>query len=370
MITAAKNFTGAFAAGRDKIGMLTFADGYYLDSAPTTNFQTVLGYSNATSSAAGAIDNVTCAGGTGTAAAMSMAYNQLYQTAEPGAMNLIMLETDGLPNTLIYNFYATPGTKSTLALNTTSGCKDVNGKTYSSGWNTAASVPSWLPSISMNTGGTGFMSDVPAGATGAFYTADPSQGPPYYNILMFNPVQTSDSSGNSDSIYINGTANGCTFNGGSTTDYSDFAWLPSQDVFGNQVAPTNEYQSLTLTSGHNVLTGTIATDWPNTHAAALNATDNSAYNARANATLPAYVFTIGLGGNHGNPPDPVLLQRMANDPNGDQFNNPAVYPACSTEATCISYANQPQGMFIYAPTSAQLGQAFLSISSQILRLSH
>jgi len=77
-----------------------------------------------------------------------------------------------------------------------------------------------------------------------------------------------------------------------------------------------------------------------------------------------------LGGNHGNPPDPVLLQRMANDPNADQFNNPAVYPACNTEASCISYASQPQGVFIYAPTSSQLGQAFLSISSQILRLSH
>ncbi len=118
------------------------------------------------------------------------------------------------------------------------------------------------------------------------------------------------------------------------------------------------------------LTGTASTDWPNTHAAALNATDNSAYNIRNNATLPAYVFTIGLGGNHGNPPDPVLLQRMANDASGDQFNNPAVYPACSTEPTCINYPNQPQGQFIYAPTSSQLGQAFLAISSQILRLSH
>ena len=47
----------------------------------------------------------------------------------------------------------------------------------------------------MNTGGTGFMSDVPAGAIGAFYTADPSQGPPYYNIVMFDPRQTGDSSG-------------------------------------------------------------------------------------------------------------------------------------------------------------------------------
>jgi Flp pilus assembly protein TadG len=371
MITAAKNFTGAFAAGRDQIGMLTFSDGYYLDSKPTTNFQTLLGYSNASGSATGAIDNLTCAGGTGTAAAVSMAYNELYKIAEPGAMNLIMLETDGLPNTLVYNFYATPGIKSTLALSSASGCRDNNNKTYNNGWNTSASVPTWTPKISMNTGGTGYMSDVPGGAVGAFYAADPSQGPPYYNVVLFNPQQTSDTNGTNNSTGVS-NATGCTFQGGNTVpDYSDFKWLPLQDVFGNHVNPSNAYQSIgSISGGVNNLTNTASTDWPNTHSAALNATDNAAYNARANATLPAYVFTIGLGGNHGNPPDPVLLQRMANDPNADQFNSPAVYPACSTEPTCISYANQPQGQFIYAPTSAQLGQAFLAISSQILRLSH
>ena len=64
---------------------------------------------------------------------MSMAYNELYKIAEPGAMNLIMLETDGLPNTLVYNFYQTPGTTSTLALNTSSGCEDANNKTVEPG---------------------------------------------------------------------------------------------------------------------------------------------------------------------------------------------------------------------------------------------
>jgi len=77
-----------------------------------------------------------------------------------------------------------------------------------------------------------------------------------------------------------------------------------------------------------------------------------------------------LGGNDGNPPDPVLLQRMANDSSADQFNSPAAYPACSAEPSCITYPNQPQGQFIYSPTTAELGQAFLAISSQILRLSH
>ena len=121
---------------------------------------------------------------------------------------------------------------------------------------------------------------------------------------------------------------------------------------------------------YNNLTGTPGTDWPHIHAAALNATDNAAYNARTNATLPAYVFVVGLGGNDGNPPDPILLQRLANDADGDQFNNPAAYPACATETGCVTYPSQPQGQFIYSPTAAQLGQAFLEISSQILRLSH
>jgi len=377
MISAAKNFTGAFAEGRDQIGMLTFSDGYYLNTKPVTNFQSVLGYSNTSGSSNGAIDNITCAGGTGTAAAMSMAYNELYKIAEPGAMNIIMLETDGLPNTLVYNFYATPGTTSTLALNTGSGCQDSAGKTWTNnGWRSSGSARGWLPAngsvaagIAMNSGGTGFMSNIPNSTIGAFYTADPSQGPPYYNIVLFDPRQTSDNNGSSNSISTS-NSNGCKFSSGTVSDYSDFNWLPSQDVFGNQVAPANEYQSLTLSGGINNLTGTIGTDWPNTHAAALNATDNSAYNVRNNATLPAFVFAIGLGGNHGNPPDPILLQRMANDPNGDAFNTTQAFYACSTEPTCITYASQPQGQFIYAPTTAQLGQAFLAISSQILRLSH
>jgi hypothetical protein len=313
------------------------------------------------------IDNITCGGGTGTAAAISMAYNELYKIAEPGAMNLIMLETDGLPNTLVYNFYAS--TPAPGALNTASACVDTNNLTYKKGgWKTVATARQWITGIPMNTGGSGYLANIPAGAIGGFYTSDPAQGS--YIDVLYNPNQTSDSSSSSNSVYLP-NANGCIFDNTLTNIYgTDLNWLPGQDVFGNQVAPSNEYLPLALTSGHNDLTGTASTDWPHTHAAALNATDNAAYNVRTNATLPTYVFVIGLGGNDGNPPDPILLQRIANDASADQFNSPAAYPACSTEPTCINYASQPQGQFIYAPTSAQLGQAFLTISSQILRLSH
>jgi Flp pilus assembly protein TadG len=243
MITAAKVFTGFFAEGRDQIGLLSFSDGYYLESKPTIDFQTLFGYTNSTSGT-GLIDNITCGGGTGTAAAVSLAYNELYKIAEPGAMNIIMLETDGLPNTLIYNYYATPGTTSTFALNTTSGCLDANSKTWANnGWRTTTSAPPWIPSISMNSTGTGYMANVPAGAIGAFYTSDPAEGT-YINVL-FNPIETSDSShsANTNSLYVTTTAPGCNFNSYA----NDFNWLPGQDVFGNQVAPSNEYLPLALT---------------------------------------------------------------------------------------------------------------------------
>jgi len=365
MITAAKNFTGAFAAGRDRIGLLTFSDGSYLDTKPVTNFQALMGYSNSSGSGNGLLDNIQCNGGTGTAEAVSLAYNELYKLALPGALNVVMLETDGLPNTLVYNWW--DGSSAGIQQGSNgSNCTDQNGKTVAQGgWTTSASMKQWSSVYNMSNGGTGYMSNISAGAIGSFYTSDPAQG--QYMVVLYNPWQTGDTTSN-NSIAISG-ASGCAFSGGTVGDYSDFAWLPSQDVYGNQVNPTNAYLSLTLNSGHNLLSGNTGTDWPNTHAAALNATDNSAYNVRANATLPAYMFVIGLGGNHGNPPDAILLQRMANDPNGDLFNSPATYSACSSEPTCFNYGSQPQGTFIYSPTTASLGEAFLKISSQVLRLS-
>jgi hypothetical protein len=108
-------------------------------------------------------------------------------------------------------------------LNTTSNCQDTNNLTYKNGgWKAVATARQWISGI---TGGTGFMSNVPAGAIGAFYAADPAQvaqsGP--YMIVLFDPRQTGDSS-NHNSIAIS-NAPGCTFNGNTTTTYSDFNWL-------------------------------------------------------------------------------------------------------------------------------------------------
>ena len=69
------------------------------------------------------------------------------------------------------------------------------------------------------------------------------------------------------------------------------------------------------------------TQWQTFHNAALNATDNAAYNARVGTNLngtpfQVTVYVIGLGGNTSYVPDYTLLQRIANDPNADSNDSP------------------------------------------------
>ena len=149
------------------------------------------------------------------------------------------------------------------------------------------------------------------------------------------------------------------------TPPSDFAWFPTTDVYGNLLRPSGSlpagpvaYQTVSTSGSHIANSG-----YTNFHNAAENAADNAAYRARsgfafpspnASSTLQATIFVVGLGGTVGSPPDPILMQRIANDPNGDRFNPAGSLPAaetytnCSAEATCVNYSSQPQGTFIFS----------------------
>lgn len=373
MITAAKVFTGQFAAGRDRIGLVSFSDNVYLHSAPTTNFQTVLGYTNSSGSGTGALDNITCNGGTATAQAISVAEKQLVTTNLPGALNVIMFETDGLPNTLTQNFWDSTNTKPLLVYNS-SPCTDKNGNKYGSGWGgggfgSSSVVPSWTTSRTIANGSATTPS---AGMIGEIYSFDPSQtSSSYTNFYSLMDYYVAGTSGfGSSPVWIGGT--NCNFDGGAQS-VSDFSAFPATDIYGNSLNPsTNPFKTVTM-NGSYVKNDTSSNlnQWTNYHNGVLNATDNAAYNARTNATIPATFFAIGLGGTSSatDQPDYVLLQRMANDPNGDNYNSPQKYTSCASESNCVNYASQPQGTFIFSNTPSQLSQAFLTISSQILRLS-
>ena len=366
MIAAAKQFTGQFAEGRDYIGLITFAENVYVTQIPSTTFQSTLGYSNnsgsVSGSAAGSLDNIVCNGGTGTAQAISLAYQALYQAGLPGALNIIMLETDGLPNAMTMNFY--DSVHSVAGLNASSNCTDTVGKKVATAGGFASNhIPSWTTGLALNAAPfnttAGPYSNVPAGMIGSVPSADPS-GANNFFIMMQYFTNSTASNYNTNTYITNTTAPGCS-TADTGTSPVDIKWFPATDVYGNSTNPSNAYQSVSTDAQGHISPNT----WSNYHNAVLNATDNAAYVARGNATIPAYVFAIGLGGNStGGPPDPVLLQRIANDPSGDQFNATPAYSACPTCAT----AGQYTGKFVYAPTSAELNSAFLVISSQILRL--
>jgi hypothetical protein len=95
---------------------------------------------------------------------------------------------------------------------------------------------------------------------------------------------------------------------------------------------------------------------------AFNASDSAALQARTNSNLPVSLFGIGFS----TAIDHVLMQRMANDPNGDSS---VPYPACASATNCVTYTSQPPGTYVYAADTSQLAPAFLKLSSQILRLS-
>jgi hypothetical protein len=202
---------------------------------------------------------------------------------------------------------------------------------------------------------------------GALITSDPSQSRTFWALAKpFHP-----NANTANSWMTTTDAPGCGF-ASSTSNLSEFAWLPATDAFGNSVNPANPYQTgITMNGSHLKFDSSMSTNqkWTNFWKGALNAADNAAYRARSNATLPATVFVIGLGGQGSDPPDYTLMQRIANDPLGDQYNTPTLYDACSSQPGCVNYPSQPQGRFIFSSDQTKLKQAFLTLSSQILRLS-
>ena len=103
--------------------------------------------------------------------AIALAYNELYKINQPGALNVIVVETDGRPNTVTMNFWD----GSVAGLSSSSPCQDNNSKQISqNGFRTSGVLPAWTGGHSMNAGGTGYMADIPAGtglgSSGSFTT--------------------------------------------------------------------------------------------------------------------------------------------------------------------------------------------------------
>ena len=105
------------------------------------------------------LSTISIAGGnTGTAQAISVAYNELWKKNLPGALNAMVLETDGLPNTVTMNFW---DSTNSVAGVTNASCQDLNGHKLGAGSPAGfgtlttivngASALQWTPQVPLGT---------------------------------------------------------------------------------------------------------------------------------------------------------------------------------------------------------------------------
>jgi Flp pilus assembly protein TadG len=329
MISASKTFVNMFVNGRDRLGMISFGASVYNAYAPTKEFKA------AGSLLTAAIDQVTCNGWTNTSQAYWNAYQQLVTINQPLALNMIVFFTDGVPTAFTANFPVKTladqrrdysggpcgGTDVFCNVPRTT-CRDDNGRDVGHAqWGTFA------PKFGVITGGNIATS---SGDTNG----------------LVNPVATSFSTG--EPMIPAAQRTNCQMSVAQRRLRYDLAYVPWTDANGLN---TTGYQTglLTFGAGH-AYQGFLRLDRPNNIARiGMNLADNAATVARNNADLGIVTYTIGLGSNGG--VDDELLERMANDLNSSSYDNTKV-----------------NGLYIFAPTSSDLGNAFARIASEILRL--
>lgn len=321
---AASTFVNNFAEGRDRVALLTFGGSYRVDFPAAFNFQ------SASPSVVNQINSIACNGYTGTAQALWQAYQQLVTINEPGALNVIVLFTDGQPNSLTANFPVKTQITS-YAPTGQSTCLDAAGLDYTN--------PAWNPGPKL-----GVANGYPPSAGGYGMTGITSQDAGPIPVTPWDPYSPILDS------------NGCYFQPNpafSGEVLKDIAYIPDQDVYGNSTwgymanysYPDGPYVGKIRTDVHSgIYNDSVAI-------AAINATDNAGQRIRNDANLKPVVYVIGLGGATDQAPHD-LLRRISNDPSSPIYD--------TTKAA---------GLYIYAPSTAQLGRVFARIASEVLRLS-
>ncbi len=316
---AAVNFVNQFAPGRDNVGLVSFASSTHTDFAMANTFQT------ASPNVITMINNISCAGSTSTAEGLWHSYQQLIALNQPGALNVLLLFTDGQPTGVTLDMPVANGSPCTQF---------------------TAGAPTGVDAYTMPGAGKGYL-------RGVYNTfANSNQ---FFGAL--DPAGTT----NGDLVPAPNSAN-CTFMSGwvydggvhNMTATSDFLGVPSKDIYGSSTNPTPAYQTVSLNSNGFI----DLANANNAAAMALNAADSAAYRIRNGATDPVssnslsniITYSIGLG-NAAIPASPVFLQRVANDPSSPIYD-----------------ATKPAGKYIFAATASDLQAAFTAVASDILRL--
>lgn len=333
MVASAENFVNNFVDGRDTLGLVTFQSTASYDWPTGGTPQMMSDFKSGSPSLNSVLSTLVCTGYTTTAEALNFAYTDLQNLGQPDALNVVVLFTDGRPDSLVASSFPVKTSTDTRY-----------GWTYSN-YGTLVSTPA--SSCSGTTIGRGVIFDADGAPDATGLTA---------GIFPDSPTAINYSSPDLVPMSVV-SAPGCTFtNSSSYPTYTeavreDVACLPSTDAYGNSLTgyktQTSDYYPGTITA----CAGQLRVDTPQ---ALMDAAFNAAWN-QANVIRNAgyYIYTIGLGGTPEQQIDPDFLMRVANDP---------TLPASEYNSS------QPSGLYIYA-TAGSLGQAFQQIASEILHLS-
>jgi Flp pilus assembly protein TadG len=311
MKTDAVQFLSYFAPQRDMIGLVVFGSGVFA-YAPTTNFTTPDGNGNTVASL---INQINCNGNTNTAGAMQAAYQQIVNTNALTRSNVIVLMTDGRPNGF-------DGKYTNLRINP--GSCDVAGNP--------------LIGVAAQWAGGPLANGTTAG-------------------LM--PISSNSVNGNDRSAAAN--SGGCNMANNLTNVRNDVTKMPSKDIYGNSTL--GPYSTLDPNPPYNGLPGTQNISIPaQVEIAAVNAVDNEGTTIRSNAALKPAIYVVALEGNAPtDPPDTLLLRKMANDPTMQND------PSATAQAFWTSQnPGQTVGYFVDAPDPSELCAAFNSIAERIV----
>jgi hypothetical protein len=103
MKSDAEEFVLQWADGRDRLGLVTFMGN------ASVNYPSTLNFKSQTPSLTTTLGQLKCGGNTGSAAAIYQAHTQILGALEPGALNVIVFFTDGVPNGFTANFPVASG---------------------------------------------------------------------------------------------------------------------------------------------------------------------------------------------------------------------------------------------------------------------
>lgn len=326
MKNAATAFVNKFANFRDRVGLVTYGGDSRIDFAMQStpgNFLTGSGR------IPDLIGRISCLGATNSAQALWDAYGQIKTINEPGSLNVILFFTDGQPNTLTFDFSGANAMRTT-------------GRGYTGTAPTSAST-SQITTLSRTpcsstTGKLGWVQ---------FHSSSGR------TIGLYNHIATSMPATNSS--LVSGRS-GCVFNMSSGTSflYGDVGFMPPTDIHGNSVVDAS-YKTLSyITTTTSPDRGKIRIDHAQTmENAGINAANDAARRIRNNITAPSelntVIYAIGLGGVGA--AEDEFLNRVANTRSSPQFD-----------------ATKQEGIYVFAPTMAQLNEAFARVAGEILRI--